>query len=905
MNNEYQNLPPGMTAKLSPPARWGYDLLERPHLLERILTKQPIRLILISAAAGYGKSTLMAQVNQVLQQHHHVTAWLTLDKDDNDPVRLYTHLFLALQNDKKASPQLPEPTRITRNHASRLASLMTEVKAPTVLFIDEFENLANPDSQQLIYWLLNYLPSGCRIVIASRTRPAWDLSKLSMQGELIELHEPDLKLSGEEAAKLTELHGSTRIDQKRLDILVEKTEGWLAGVRLALLCHDNWDNNFDWISALSGEIEQIADFLYEQVFRQLETEQQLFLMKVSILNRMTAGVCEALTLESGAQTQIQSLCRRGLFIQAIDPQRKWFRMHGLMRQFLCNRLKQQMPKQYGLLNETAARWFANNHSRIEAVHYAITANNPNLALEILEDVSKSLIEKGQLRTLSDLAKRAPDRSLAGRYQLIAKLCLAHLLMHELEDAQRYMSMLEPLISRSEVNKTLAEMPILEPLLIAAEDDMVRAAKLARHNQSNIPSDQSHFEQGVLSNIIAFAELGRGNSEICQSYTLQGRASHLEADSALGLAYADMITAMRVRSKGNLQLAREISGNVGLGPDYHQMGRAAPNEIGKGVVNGFEVDLLYELNELAMAESLLAEYAHLGRENVSPDIIILGFLTAARVAFVKGNKALAYSRVDEGEIAGLRRPLPRLVQSMRLQRARFKQLEGKHDVAKAYLNDIAMTPMNGDPSKIAYMDPVTEWVALDLIPLRQNLQEGDTTKVWQQLPPLIEESGARPSRQIQVLLLKAECLSKMENQDAARQTLTEAIDLGLTYGFIRTFADSGRTIIDLLKSLYQEWANKPAPCFRERRGYCLQLLEAANEAVIRGPSDETTLAEPLSDRELQTLTLVGDGLKNEQIAEQLFLSVNTVKWHLRRAYEKLDVRSRTEAIAEARRRNFIQ
>lgn len=905
MNNEYQNLHPAMATKLSPPTRWGYDLLERPHLLESFLTKQSNRLILITAAAGYGKSTLMAQGSQELQQRHHVTAWLTIDEDDNDPVRLYTYLFLALQNDQLASPQLPEPTRITRNHAARLAGLMAEAKAPTVLFIDEFENLANPDSLQLIYWLLGYLPAGCRMVIASRTRPAWDLSRLAMQGGVLELHETDLKLRGDEAARLTKLHGSTRIDQQRLDILVEKTEGWLAGVRLALLCQDSWENDFDWISALSGEIEQIADFLYEQVFRQLETEQQLFLLKVSILNRITAGACEALTQESGAQTQLQSLCRKGLFIQPIDPQRKWFRMHGLMRQFLLNRLKQQMPKQYGLLHETAARWFANNHSRIEAVHYAITANNPQLAQEVLEDASKSLIEKGQLRTLSDLAKRIPDASLAGHYQLIANLCLAHLLMHELENAQHYRSMLEPLSSKSEVNRALAEMPILEPLLIAAEDDMAHAAELARHSLSNLQSEQSHFERGVLSNIIAFAELGLGNPETSLNHVLQARASHLEANSALGLAYADMITAMRVRSQGKLSRAREISGNVGLGPDYDQAGSDAPNEIAKGVFNGFETDLLYELNELATAEGLLKEYAPLGRENVAPDIVILGFLTSARIAFAEGNTELAYSRLDEGEIAGIRWPLPRIIQSMRLQRVRFTQLEGKLDLARDYLADIDMTSYTGQSFRVRYMDPVREWVALDLVPLRQTLQEGDAATVWQQLPQLIEESGARISRQIQVLLLKAECLSKMGNQEAAQKTLTEAIDQGRACGFIRTFTDSGKTIIDLLKSLYKEWANKPAPCFRERRGYCLQLLEAANEAVIRGPSDEATLVEPLSDRELQMLTLVGDGLKNELIADQLFLSVNTVKWHLRRAYEKLDVRSRTEALAEARRRSLIQ
>lgn len=904
MNNERQNTHPAMTTKLSPPARWGFDLIERPHLLERFLTDQPNSLMLISAPAGYGKSTLMIQVSQALQQRHYRTVWLTLDEDDNDPIRLYTYLFLALKNDLLASPHMPEPTRITRRHAAELARLTAEAKAPTVLFIDELENLSNPDSQQLIYWFLEYLPPGCRIAVASRTRPTWDLSKLAMQGELLEVNASDLKLSSDEAARLVELHGFPHVNQQRLDTLIKKTEGWLAGIRLALRYQDNSENDFDWISALSGEIEQIADFLYEQVFRQLETEQQLFLLKVSILNRMTAGVCEALTQESGAQTQLQSLCRMGLFIQPMDPQRTWFRMHGLMKQFLRNRLKQQMPKQYNLLLETAARWFAKNNSRVEAVRYAIAASNHGLAMGILGDVSKSLIEKGQLRTLSDLVRHIPDASLAGHYQLVANLCLAHLLMHQLGGAQRYMAMLEPLSSKTEVKRALAEIPILVPLLLCAEDKMVSAAELARHNLSDIQHDSSYFEKGTLLNIIAFAEVGLGNPEISEDFALQAKASHLEANSALGLAYADMITAMRVRSQGDLKRAREITANVGVGPDYEQYRRSNPNEIAKGVVNGFEIDLLYELNELAKAENLLAEYAHLGRENVSPDIIILCFLTSARIAFSKGNKELAYSRLDEGEIAGFRRPLPRLVQSMRLLRVRFKQLEGRHDLAKTYLNDIVIASKNGDPYKITYMDPVTEWVALDLIPLRQIVQEGDAAEVWEHLPHLFEASGTRASRRVQVLLLKVECLSKQGNLDAARQTLTEAIDLGRTCGFIRTFSDSGKTISDLLKSLYQEWANKPAPCFRDRRTYCLQLLEAGNEVIIRGPSDDAVLAEPLSDRESQMLTLVGDGLKNEQIADQTFLSVNTVKWHLRRTYEKLGVRSRTEALAEARRRNLI-
>lgn len=899
MNTDLQDL--SLHAiKFAPPMRWGVDLLERTSLLRLLQQNRDKGLVLISASAGYGKSTLMAQWSQLLQDSGEHVAWLTLDEDDNDPIRLYTYIGHALGVDLLQGEELYQ---VTREHAAKLSRLMGAPGRPSLLCIDEYEVLDNAECMQLLQWFSQQIPPGKQVMIASRNKPDWELARLKLENGLLELNDQDLKLDLSEAKSLSNLQTSIRLSEHQAERLVEKTEGWMAGIRLALLCMSNWEDSGAWIESLSGEVDEIADFLAEQVYRHLGAEQQLFLLKVAVLNRMSASLCEALTGEVDAQVQLQSLCKRGLFIQPIDPQRHWFRMHGLVRQFLLNRLEQQMPNQIRLLHEAAARWFAEHGSNVEATHHAIAAANPQLACELLSTISNALVQRGQLRTLTGLAAQISEQDLLRSYRLVADLCWVHLLMHQRDRATHYLRILNQVQSAEGVEREQLASPAMEPLLLVISDRIPAAAELGEASLGQL-RPEGHFERGVLSNIIAYGCIGLGQLEKAQQFAVQAHAAHLEAGSRFGIAYAAMVAAMRERAQGNLAAARQRIHQVGYGPEYGQSENSdSVSETAKGVVNGIEVDLLYELNELDEAEQLLNRYFPLGADNAAPDVVILGYLTLARVAFAKGRWEMAESRLEEGEIVGIRWPLPRLVEAMRWQRVQFALQRGDLEQARAYSNEMESVDLVA--ASAGYMHPVDEWVAPDLVRLRVDACSGQAEVVLEQLESLKQSAEQRPLRQLRLLLLEGLCHHHLGQADSLRRTLREALDIGQKMGAVRSFLDEGGWLIDVVKTLYIELEKKLDPDSRRRREYARVLLDAVGESPSEAQLANTPMLEPLSDRELEILALVAQGFRNEQIAEQIFLSINTVKWHLRRAYEKLGVRSRTEALAEAHRRGLIQ
>lgn len=886
--------------------RWGHKLLARPHLYQKLLDNGDKKLVLLNAAAGYGKSTCMVQWHRFLSEDGHSTAWITLDEDDNDPVRLYSFLHLALTGSDHQLDPFMEARRATRAHAVRLAESMSKWAKRSYLFIDEFEMLTGTSSRQLIFWLIEYLPADCTVVIASRTQFVDTLSKLSMHGEVFELDEDDFRLNDAETADLVSYHGGLELDEARISSLNKVTEGWVAGVRLALIYQEAWGSSTDWIDTLSGEVKKVADFLYEQVFRRLDGQCKLFLLKSSILRRMSSSICRVLTEDPDAQDCLNDLWQKGLFIQPLDPQHTWFRMHGLMRQFLLSRLLDRLSeKEFVRLNKIAAIWFSENGDPLEAIHHAIQAREYDSAVNILASVCKELIKSGQLQTLVDLCARIPSSHLHRHYGLLSNLCLAHLLRNELAKAQRYMSLVQPFDRNPDALKSLAEIPILEPMLYVATDRMPRAKTMALENSQLLGQHDHSFEWGTLFNIIAYADVGFSDLPSSKAWASRARITHLETGSIIGIAYADVITAMGDRTAGNLEQALAVIDSIGIGADYGQTPGREPNDIVLNITHCIKLDVLYELDRLDDAQRLIQDMSARSYEIIMPDVVIIGYLSLARCAFAVGDVDQAYAYLDQGRIVGVRMPLLRLVRTMALQRARFAQLANDFKSASQYIKNANATIPSGEVDREpGYQHLVDQWLAIDLVPMKQSVFEGEARSVLGEVEHMLAEPTLQDSRRLHLLILKTECLIKLASMDRADETIIQTLDLARLCGVIRTLADSGSLFLGRLMTLYAVWKNTLKEDRKERLEYCVKVFSAARLDGFSLDQPPGGLLEELSEREVQVLSLVADGLKNDQIAERLFLSINTVKWHLRRVYEKFGVQSRTEAIAEARRRRVI-
>ncbi|MEG0344179.1 MAG: AAA family ATPase, partial [Acinetobacter sp.] len=309
-----------LKTKLSHPILNHQMMIQRPQLLEKILqcTHQQ-SMVLIQAAAGYGKTTLMQQLSQLLQEQDCVSQWLTLDSDDNDPIRLYQYLWFALCDTEQR--EIFNDGLITQYNIDQLIQQLPQKKQTTVIFVDEFEHLKSKNSLNVLWWLYQHLPTNYHVVIASRVRPEWNLAKDILQGRIQVVTESQLSLKPEDTSLLIEFLHQQNPEQAAIDVelaqlLIDKTEGWITGVQLANLYLKDHQDTIGFVHNLNGENYQISNYLSEQVFSQQDINIQKFLLQMSVLRKVNLALIMTLTGNQDAQHILDTISQKGLFVQA-------------------------------------------------------------------------------------------------------------------------------------------------------------------------------------------------------------------------------------------------------------------------------------------------------------------------------------------------------------------------------------------------------------------------------------------------------------------------------------------------------------------------------------------------------------------------------------------------------------
>ena len=328
-----------LKTKLSRPSMLNGRAMQRPQLLSQIVDYCQSSLVFIHAAAGYGKTTLMHQLSESLLAKGKKVCWLTLDDDENDPIRLYQYLRLALLD--LEPPHSISYGQIHKQHIIELTQKVAEEDADTVLFIDEFEALTNPECLNIFWWLYQSLPENCHLLIASRVKPNWSFAKEYLLGRLKWVTESQLSIKQQESSALIQFLQQQNFDQLVLSTelaeqLIDKTEGWFTGIQFTNLYLKEHQDIHGFIQNLTGAHHQIVNYLSEQVFLQQDPEIQQFLLQISVLRKINPALVIALTGNPAAQQILDAISQKGLFIQAIDEQRTWYRVHHLFETF-CNR----------------------------------------------------------------------------------------------------------------------------------------------------------------------------------------------------------------------------------------------------------------------------------------------------------------------------------------------------------------------------------------------------------------------------------------------------------------------------------------------------------------------------------------------------------------------------------------
>ena len=868
--------PPGETllaTKLHiPPAR--PNLVARPRLLDRLDQGLAARLILLSAPAGFGKTTLLSEW---LAGSPSATSWVSLDAGDNDPVHFLNYLIAALQTIEpevgEAAREVlrsPQPPSI-QSILTMLINELTALAGDAVTVLDDYHVIDTPAVHDIVAFLLEHLPpppGGMHLVIATRNDPPLPLARLRARGHLSEIREADLRFTTEETATFFNQTMGLRLSAEDVAALEARTEGWVAGLQLAglslhgLACGDAGD----FVGAFTGSHRYVADYLVEEVLSRQPESVQSFLLQTSILGLMSGPLCDALTQRADGQAMLERLEKANLFLVPLDEQRRWYRYHHLLADLMRQRLKTLEPDLMPELHRRASRWHEQNGNTDQSIQHALAAEDLMRAASLMDESSYAAWLNGEIVKLQDWVKALPELAYSMYPRLAIYYAWAAVLTGRYDESERVLAQIESAIQDNPVLQV--DWLAVQVFLSRAKGQQARAIELAQKVQEmpetgNIVSRSllmlsvtiAHWDVGQIQEALAAAKEAVHLAE--QAGNWHGRAIML---SFIGLAQAAL---------GNLRLALEI---------YQEAVRrqpGVPNWTGGGFAQACLAALYYEWNELDRA----TEYAHAGLE--------YSRLTGHTEIQMNCYRQLAFIYQAQGDVQGVQEVMEQAVQVVRNHH--LPRLWGPEHVQIALAQDDLPSALHWIEQVQGEYGAAIHYPALPLERAKLALAQGDKAGAAAILAERYRTAAPAGIRYAQIEIRILQALAASDDEQAL-EYLAEALTMAQSEGYVRIFVDQGKALVPLLRRAVHR-GTEP--------GYVARLLSAMADDLGAPPSLAQPLIEPLSEREMEVLHLLAAGKSNQAIATELVLSVGTVKAHNSNIYGKLGVRSRTQAVARAR------
>ncbi len=883
------------TAKPKPPVG-RRSVVARERLLKLVDDLEAVRLVVVSAPAGYGKSTLMLDWVRRLEGRGVPTAWVTLDEHDDDRERALFCIKSAFAradgiSDASGDPQDPR-------RSSLISFDLALSPGPAAVFVDDFEVIKNPETHSAVRKLIERLPSGKTLVVASRTVPELGLGQRRLRGELREVKTGDLRFEPEEAGELLRKHHRVCLGDESIKTLCQRTEGWVAALRLTGLALEGRSDADAFVHTLSRPQAEIAEYLAENVLAQQQEDVHQFLLETCVLKRLTGPLCDALTGRDDGFQMLDRLERSNLFLQALDQSRRWFRYHALFADFLQARLERLYFRRASELHHAAACWLAKNGFGLDAVDHAFSAGDHELAARLLDDCAMESVRRGQCSPVTAWAARLPSAVLDAHPRIRMAAARAYFFHRDATNARALVAAVERAHARRKLDVRVRDDLLTMQVGIAMiEDRTVDMTNLALENLRKLSCDGT-FEHGSVSNIAGIGLMATGRFEEARPLFVQGRASHHRAGSRFGEAYSIALMALSESVQGRLQEALSICRRLeDLDEDAYAI----------AVVATPLADVLYELGQLDEADHWIQRSLPFAEEFTWIDASGTTHLTLARIRSAQGRFAEAFEAADAGEFEGVLRGFHRIVATFRWEKVRMLLRLGRLREARDLARQIEAEYQQVEQANVYHYASETE--ARDITALRLMIRSGEIKQATARINAELARATQhrRVWRWLKLMALRAQALDALGDRRCALRVLREALKRAAPEGFVRSFADEGKPLTVLLQELRAELANFPLEERDVLPSYIDRILTAAGEPIVKAatvPPASPTPAESLSQREIEVLALAAQGLSNRMLARRLFVSENTIKTHLRNIYTKLRVSSRSAAMAAGRRHSFI-
>jgi LuxR family transcriptional regulator, maltose regulon positive regulatory protein len=898
---------PLLETKLHVP-RWRRSLVARPRLSERLSRGAESALTLVSAPAGFGKTTLLAEWLAVTAAGGRSVAWLSLDRRDNDPALFWTYLVAALNTGASAVGagalallQPPEPP----NEAGLVALLndLDAISNDVVLVLDDYHVIDARDVQDGMAFLLEHLPPQIHLVIASRTDPPLPLARLRGRGELAEIRAADLRFTpGEAAAYLNEVMGLV-LTAADVAALEGRTEGWIAALQLAALSMQGREDAAAFIDGFAGDDRYVVDYLAEEVLQRQPEHVQHFLLQTSILDRLSGPLCDAVTGQDGGKAKLTALERGNLFLVPLDDRRQWYRYHQLFADVLHARLRDEQPDDVPELHRRASEWHEQNGEPSEAIRHALAAQDFGRAADLIELAIPAMRRNRQEAAVLGWLELLPDEVVRVRPVLSVGFAGTLLAGGEFEGVEARLRDAERWLGGATGTGEGSQAPAAEMIVVddaefrrlPAEIELYRAAQAlvrgdgpgtVRHARRSLelsPADDhlGRASAAALTGLASWAngDLDAGHSGYAECMAGLRRAGHIADTFGCAIALADI---------------RRTQGRLGEAMRTYEQALQRASQPGGPVLRGTAdmyvgmSEVQCERDDLPAATQQLLRSQELGEHNGLPQNRYRWRVAMARIRQADGDLGGALDLLDEaerlyvGDFFPNVRPVPAL-------RARVRVAQGELGEALGWARERGLS-VDDDLSYLREFEHITlaRLLLARYAAERAERSVQEATRLLERLLRAAEE-GQRTGSVIEILVLQALARQARSDIPAALASLQRALTLAEPEGYARIFVDEGPPVASLLRAAAKQGI---AP------SYVRRLLAAVNKTGDSTAASQG-LTEPLSERELDVLRLLGTDLGGPDIARELVVSLNTVRTHTRNIYAKLGVNNRRAAVRRAR------
>ena len=872
-----------------PPLR--SELVGRPRLIVKLEESREFKLVLVSAPAGFGKTTL---VSCWLTQQHKPVAWVSLDESDNDPVRFFAYLFTALHQvdvrlgkvslDLLQSSELPPFETLIAHLINDLVALEQNI----ILVLDDYHLIENQEIHPATAFLVENSPPQLQVTIISRTEPPLPVVKLRSKNQLLELHAADLRFTWAETETFLNQTMRLGLSGEQITQLETQTEGWITGLQLTALTIKSSSDAAKLIQTISGDNRYIADYLIGEVLSQQPEHVQQFLLQTSILERLCADLCNTTVGIEDAQVLLETLENLNLFVVPLDDNREWYRYHHLFGEMLRSRLENHYPEKTSALYRQAFDWHKAHNLLEEAVNLALKGQMYAEAADIIEAVGQDLYWRNRAHRVQKWLQALPETLLRLRPDLRILYAYGQIDQGDIQGVDHTLQRLRGDLAQKPLDSSEAEL-VLHGKIAAIETavafhrklDYAHGEQLARQALELLPVDHYYERCVALFHGAGFL--------ILQSKLDEARQYLQEALQISDLTNTPVARPIILSNMGHLEVT---AGALTQAHQYYQAAYEVAHHINvrqsstfSGAVIGLAA-LHYEWNELETAVTYLQEGLALVEQGEFLDRLVFGYLIAVRMYCLQGKFERLHNILQRIDQFAIQYNVPaKITQEFEVLSAAAALAEGNLDQVSAW-----MAKFNAQPDSqtlISYDLGLTVFAQFFIV------QKDYDAAIHGLTQPLnLARRQGRYKRVITAEILLAKVLYQQGNQAQALAHLRKALELAEPSGFVRTFLDEGEPIKILLANLKKSW-----PWEGFSREYLQKLLGHFEAEPGATSSDAAPIQ--LTPRELEVLQHLADGLSYADIAGRMVITENTLKYHIKNIYGKLNVNNRMQAVMAAK------